>query len=115
MNLTSPEFFKNAPSRGARVSRLLCATLCILFFTAVPALAEPVTINQVVQTLSISQGALNLELNTLVAQDPGPGRPSESSAPAEPASAPSAGSSSSQQRPYVVWSSSPGAGGRRDE
>ena len=71
MILTSPEFFKNAPSRGARVSLLLCATLCILFFTAVQALAEPVTINQVVQTLSISQGALNLELNTLVAQDPG--------------------------------------------
>jgi hypothetical protein len=72
MSLTFPQFFiKNLPSHGARVSRLLCATLCLLFLAAVPALAEPVTINQVVQTLSGFQGAPNLKLNNLVSQDPG--------------------------------------------
>lgn len=72
MNLTSPEFFiKNPQSQGARVSRLLCATLCFFFLTAVPALAEPITITQVVQTLSSSTGAPDLKLNNLVSQDPG--------------------------------------------
>src|ERR1043166_3544959 len=71
MSLSSPEFFKSPQHHGARVSRLLCATLCLLFLTAVPALAEPVTINQVVQTLSSSQGVPNLKLNSLVSQDPG--------------------------------------------
>lgn len=72
MSLTCPQFFiQNLPSHGARVSRLLCVTLCLLFLSAVPALAEPVTISQVVQTLSGSQGAPNLKLNNLVSQDPG--------------------------------------------
>jgi hypothetical protein len=39
--------------------------------TAVPAFAEPVTINQVVQTLSSSQGVPDLRLNSLVTQDSG--------------------------------------------
>ena len=70
MSLISPEFFKSPQHHGARVSRLLCATLSLLFLTAVPAFAEPVTINQVVQTLSSSQGAPDLKLNNLVSQDP---------------------------------------------
>ena len=52
------------------IGRALPATLCILLLTAVPALAEPVKINQVVQTLTSSQSVLDLRLNTL-AQDPG--------------------------------------------
>jgi hypothetical protein len=72
MSLTSPQFFIKSPQlHGARVSRLLCAVLCLLFLTAVPALAEPVTINQVVQTLTSSQGAPDLKLNNLITQDPG--------------------------------------------
>jgi len=70
MSLTSPEFFKNHQLHGTRVSRLLCATLCLFFLTAVPALAEPVRMNQVVQTLSSSQGAPDLKLNNLITQDP---------------------------------------------
>ena len=72
MSLTSPQFsIKNLQSHGARVSRPLCAILCLLFLTAVPALAEPVRINQVIQTISSSQGAPELKLNSLVTQDPG--------------------------------------------
>ena len=70
MSLITPQFFKNSLLPGARVSRLLCAMVCLSFLTAVPALAEPVTINQVVQTLSSSQGAPDLKLNNLVIQDP---------------------------------------------
>lgn len=72
MSLTSPQFFKYPQSPGARVSRLLCATLCLFFLAAVPTLAEPIKINQVVQTLSSSQGVPDLRLNNLVIpQDPG--------------------------------------------
>jgi len=51
---------------------MLPATLCILLLTAVPALAEPVKFNQVVQTLTSSRSTLDLRLNTLV-QDPAKG------------------------------------------
>lgn len=72
MNSTSAQYStKNPQSRGS-VGRLLPATLIMLLLTAVPALAEPVKINQVVQTLTSSQGALDLRLNTL-AQDPAKG------------------------------------------
>jgi len=71
MSLTPPQFFKSPQSHGARVSRLFCAVVCLLLLTAVPAFAEPVTINQVVQTLTNSQGAPDLKLNNLVSQDPG--------------------------------------------
>jgi hypothetical protein len=38
--------------------------------TAAPALAEPIKINQVVQTVTSSQGLIDLKLNTVVSQDP---------------------------------------------
>ena len=76
MNSTSAQYSKKRPKRG-RISRILPATLCILLLTAVPALAEPVTINQVVQTITSSQAALDLRLNTL-AQDPAKGPKGES-------------------------------------
>ena len=67
MNLTSTQFFgKNPLQRGRR----LCAVLSIFVLTAAPALAEPVRINQVVQTITSSQGTLDLTINTFVSQDP---------------------------------------------
>jgi len=66
MNSTSA--LQKLPKRG-RTSRLLPATLVVLFLTAVPALAEPIRFTQVVQTLTSSQGVLDLRINTL-AQDP---------------------------------------------
>jgi hypothetical protein len=69
MNATSAQHsIKKHPTRGL-TGRMLPATLIVLLLTAVPALAEPVKINQVVQTLTSSQGTLDLRLNTL-AQDP---------------------------------------------
>ena len=69
MKSISAQNFTNRPPTRGLTSRLLPATLVILLLTAVPVLAEPVKINQVVQTLTSSQGTLDLRLNTL-AQDP---------------------------------------------
>ena len=72
MKLTSAQYLTKNPRIRGRSGRLLPATLIILLLTAMPALAEPVTVNQVVQTLTSSQGTLDLRLNTLV-QDPAKG------------------------------------------
>ena len=63
MNLTSPHFSNNI----SRVALLIC----LFSLTAVPALADVVTINQVVQTISTSQAAPDLRLKSLVTQDNG--------------------------------------------
>lgn len=69
MSVTRSHFsIKNSQPDGLRVTRLICATICLFFLTAVPTLAEPVTINQVVQTLNASQGVPDLRLNSLVTQ-----------------------------------------------
>src|SRR5215213_10724285 len=67
MNPTSAQFFGNKPLRSVR---RLCAVLSIFVLIAAPALAEPVRINQVVQTLTNSQGTPDLRLNSLVSQEP---------------------------------------------
>src|SRR5215210_2502677 len=67
MNLTFAQFFGNKPLRSVR---RLCAVLSIFILIAAPALAEPVRINQVVQTLTNAQGIPDLRLNSLVSQDP---------------------------------------------
>src|SRR6185503_18382542 len=69
MSLTRPQFSTNNSSRrgSARVTLLIR----LFLLTAVPALAYPVTINQVAQTLSSSQGVPDLRLNSLVTQDSG--------------------------------------------
>ncbi|HLM23871.1 MAG TPA: PEP-CTERM sorting domain-containing protein [Pyrinomonadaceae bacterium] len=67
MNPTSAQFFGNKLLRSVR---RLCAVLSIFLLIAAPALAEPVRINQVVQTLTNSQGTPDLRLNSLVSQDP---------------------------------------------
>jgi len=72
MKLISAQYLTKNPQTRGRFGRILPATLIILLLTAVPALAEPVTVNQVVQTLTSSQGVLDLRLNTL-AQDPAKG------------------------------------------
>jgi len=45
----------------------------IFLLTVVPAMAEPVTVNQVVQTISSSKGTPDLRINTMLAQDPAKG------------------------------------------
>jgi len=71
MNLTLAQFLnKRLPRGAARLCRLISATLCLFLLTAVPALADPVSVNHVVQTLSNSQGTIDLRLKTLIAQDP---------------------------------------------
>lgn len=67
MNSTSAQY--SSKKLPKRTGRLLPATLVVLLLTAVPALAEPVRFNQVVQTLTSTQGVLDLRINTL-AQDP---------------------------------------------
>jgi PEP-CTERM motif-containing protein len=62
---------KRSPSHGRRGYRAVFAALCVFLYTAVPALAEPIKVNQVVQTLTSSKGTLDLRLNTVVQQDPG--------------------------------------------
>src|ERR1041385_4383701 len=62
---------KRCPKRG-RTGRILPATLIFLLLSAVPALAEPVTVNQVVQTLITTQRVVDLRINSLV-QDPAKG------------------------------------------
>jgi hypothetical protein len=72
MNSTLAQYISKRPPKCGRISRVLPATLCFLLLTAVPALAEPVQINHVVQTLTSTQGVLDLRLNSL-AQDPAKG------------------------------------------
>ena len=72
MNSTSAQNFTKKSTKCGISGRLLPATLIILILSAVPALAEPVKINQVVQTITSSQGVLDLRLNSL-AQDPAKG------------------------------------------
>lgn len=65
------QFLSIQPRHSARLlPRMFAAVLCVFFSTAVPALADTVRFNQVVQTHSSSKGPLDLRLNTLVSQDP---------------------------------------------
>src|SRR4030095_8702201 len=69
MNLLfAPVFSKRLQQRGRRVARVFSALLCVLLLTAVPAFADRVRINQVIQTLSNSTGAPDLKLSNLVSQ-----------------------------------------------
>ena len=49
---------------------MFAAVLCVFSLTAVPALADTVRFNQVVQTHGSSKGPLELKINTLVSQHP---------------------------------------------
>ena len=70
MNLNFAPFPQKLPYGSARLCAVVAMTVCLLILSAVPALAEPVKVNQVVQTLSSTQGVPDLRLKTLVAQDP---------------------------------------------
>jgi len=75
-------FSKKLSQSGLRVARVLPAVLCLLLFSAVPAFADPVRMNQVIQTLSNSAGAPDLTLSTLVSQqDPSTSKSSTPSGP----------------------------------
>ena len=68
MRLTiAPISGKRHTPRLRRISRVFAASLCTLLLTSAAVKAEPVRINQVVQTLSNLQGAPEL---TLISQDP---------------------------------------------
>lgn len=69
MKLTFAQFLSKRPRHSKRLlPRMFAAVLCVFFLTAVPAVADTVSINQVVQTHKGS--AIDLKLNTLVSQDP---------------------------------------------
>ena len=71
MNLTFAQFLTRTPRRSAsRLSRSFLITLCVLFLSAVPALADTIRIGQVVQTTTTSNGAPDVKLNSLLSQDP---------------------------------------------
>jgi len=55
-----------APAQLSNKCRSICATLCLSLLIAVPALADPVSVNHVVQTFSSSQTTIDLRLK----QDP---------------------------------------------
>jgi hypothetical protein len=79
MSLTRPQSYSNRSRRSvARVTVLIC----LLFLMALPALAEPVTIKQVVQTLSTSKGVTDLRINSLLTQDQGQKSSTQQSGPA---------------------------------
>ena len=50
--------------------RILTIALCVFLLSAVPALADTVQINQVVQNVGGSKATIDLKLNTVVSQDP---------------------------------------------
>jgi PEP-CTERM motif len=68
MTLTFAQFSNRSPRNKPKPGVIVFA-LCVFFCTAVPALADTVRINQVVQTIS-SSGRPDLKLNTLLSQDP---------------------------------------------
>ena len=70
MNVNLAQKLTKRPSSVPRFCRVLAVAFCVLLLTAVPALADTVRINQVVQTLTSSQGKPDLKLKTLVSQDP---------------------------------------------
>ena len=65
MNLTFSQFLSK---RSRQISRVVPALLCMVLFSAVPAFADPVRVNQVIQTLTSSHGAPDLKLKSLVSQ-----------------------------------------------
>jgi hypothetical protein len=70
MNLIPALFFsKDTRPRSGRLVCVLTLSLTIFLSTAVSAFAEPVRINQLVQTLS-PQGTSSLKVDMLVSQDP---------------------------------------------
>ena len=70
MNQSPAQFFDKRFRPGVRrKAHALAALFCVFLLTAAPVLAEPIRINQVVQTVTSSQGLIDLKLNTVV-QDP---------------------------------------------
>ncbi len=89
MNVNFAQFSRKSLPHGKRHFRVLAAALTLVFLSAVPALAEPVRINQVIQTLSTSPRGPELKLDTLVTQDPGKGSTQQSGTKTDGAQGPS--------------------------
>lgn len=71
MNLRFAHFSQVRFRRGAiSACRVIPLTLLLLSFNAVPAFADPVRINNVIQTMSPSQGTPVLKLDSMIFQDP---------------------------------------------
>ena len=70
MNVTFALLSTKFPIRGGRLLQRIAVALSVFLLGAVPALADGVRINQVVQTLTNSQSTPQLKLSTLVSQDP---------------------------------------------
>lgn len=68
MSLTFSQSKKRPQQSSRRAARVTSALLCLILFSAVPAFADPVRINQVIQTINSSQTNLNLKLNTQISQ-----------------------------------------------
>lgn len=77
MSLTRPQSYIN---RFRRVVARIVILICGLFLMTMPALAEPVTINQVVQTLNTSLG-VDVRLDSLITQDQGQKSSTQQSGP----------------------------------
>jgi hypothetical protein len=71
MNLLNPLALRNSPRRWRAVRAFTALTLMLVVFAAKSVQAEPVRIQQVVQTLTSYQGPADLRLGTIAAQDPG--------------------------------------------
>src|SRR5689334_13756359 len=69
MNLAPAQSLSKSPRRRRAVRALTALVLITFVFTATTAQAGPVLVNQVVQSLTTTQGPANLKLNTLT-QDP---------------------------------------------
>src|SRR6185295_6504157 len=69
MNSLYPEVYSTRlANSGRRVTRVVCGLLCLLLFSSVPAFADPVRINHVIQTLSCPTNVPDLILKNLVSQ-----------------------------------------------
>ena len=70
MNLPNPVLLRNSPRRWRAVRAFTAFALMAILFGAKSVHAEPVRIQQVVQTLSSYQGPAELRLGTVATQDP---------------------------------------------
>ena len=101
MNLTAPKFIVTKSQCSGR--RVVCtfAVLAVFISTAVPVVADTVRINQVVQTLSPSQGTADIKVSTVVTQDPAGSGPRASTPQTGPTNDPQAANQGGKNEPVI--------------